>query len=83
MNIGMLWFDNDPKVGLETKIERAASYYLKKYGKNPDLCYVHPSMLSTETPPLSPIEVRPNQAVLPHHFWIGVHQPGASLPQAG
>ena len=45
MNIGMLWFDNDPKVNLDTKIERAALYYAKKYGKNPTLCFVHPSML--------------------------------------
>jgi len=45
MNIGMLWFDNDPKVNLDTKIERAAIYYAKKYGKNPTLCFVHPSML--------------------------------------
>jgi hypothetical protein len=46
MNIGMLWFDNDPKVNLDTKIERAAMYYAKKYGKNPTLCFVHPSMLA-------------------------------------
>lgn len=83
MNIGMLWFDNDPKAGLETKLERAAIYYQKKYGKTPDLCFVHPSMLGQDKPPLSPIEVRPSRSVLPHHFWIGVHQPGVSLPQAG
>jgi hypothetical protein len=46
MNIGMLWFDNDPKVNLDTKIERAALYYARKYGKNPTLCFVHPSMLA-------------------------------------
>jgi hypothetical protein len=46
MNIGMLWFDNDPKVNLDTKIERAAIFYAKKYGKNPTLCFVHPSMLA-------------------------------------
>jgi hypothetical protein len=46
MNIGMLWFDNDPKVNLDSKIERAAIYYAKKYGKNPTLCFVHPSMLA-------------------------------------
>jgi hypothetical protein len=45
MNIGMLWFDNDPKAGLEVKVERAAIFYRNKYGKNPSLCFVHPSML--------------------------------------
>ncbi len=45
MNVGMLWFDNDPKVNLDSKIERAAVYYRTKYGKTPTLCFVHPSML--------------------------------------
>jgi hypothetical protein len=49
----MLWFDNDQKAPLNTKVERAAAYYRQKYGKMPTLCFVHPSMLNTvsETPP--------------------------------
>ena len=46
MNLGMLWFDNDPKASLEVKVERAAAYYQHKYGKTPTLCFVHPSMFS-------------------------------------
>jgi hypothetical protein len=49
MNIGMLWFDNDPKLNLDTKVERAVAYYRDKYGKTPTLCFVHPSMLPTAT----------------------------------
>jgi hypothetical protein len=45
MKIGMLWFDNDPKADLKVKIERAASYYSKKYGQAPNLCFIHPSMV--------------------------------------
>ena len=45
MNVGMLWFDNDPRVNLETKLERAAAYYRTKYGRTPTLCFVHPSMI--------------------------------------
>jgi len=45
MNIGMLWFDNDPKSNIDLKIERAATYYRTKYGRTPTLCFVHPSML--------------------------------------
>ena len=48
MNVGMLWFDNDTKSELDQKIERAALYYRKKYGKVPNLCFVHPSMLPSE-----------------------------------
>ena len=48
MDTGMLWFDNDPRKDLNTKINLAADYYFKKYGRKPDLCFVHPSMLSAE-----------------------------------
>ena len=45
MNVGMLWFDNNPKMTLENKVGRAAAYYQDKYGKTPTLCFVHPSMV--------------------------------------
>jgi hypothetical protein len=50
MNTGMLWFDNDPKTALTAKIERAADYYRHKYGRDPNLCLIHPSMLPTNDP---------------------------------
>lgn len=79
MNIGMLWFDNDPKAEISTKIERAARYYREKYGRQPNICFVHPSMLQEGylTRPgekeRNPIEVRASKSVLPNHFWIGVN----------
>lgn len=84
MNIGMLWFDNDPKAELGTKIERAATYYRKKYGQNPTLCFVHPSMLAEKGAGQSEpakekalqsggVEVRLTRSVLPNHFWIGIN----------
>ena len=93
MDIGMLWFDSDPKTEPARKIERAVAYYQKKYGRNPTLCYVHPSMMlafqgtRTETVlPESPanyiraggVEVRQNRSILPNHFWIGVNGVGAT-----
>lgn len=74
MNIGMLWFDNDQKVDLATKIHRAAEYYHKKYGVQPDLCYVHPSMTAAENLPRNGIEIKPNRRILPNHFWLGVKE---------
>ena len=50
MNVGMLWFDNDPRTALTAKVARAADYYRQKYGLVPDLCLVHPSMLSGAAP---------------------------------
>ncbi len=74
MKIGMLWFDNDPKSDLKVKIERAMSYYSKKYGQDPNLCYVHPSMVANGNGHTNGngIEIRPNRSVLPNHFWIGM-----------
>lgn len=50
MNVGMLWFDNDPRLGFEGKVARAADYYRTKYGRKPTLCFVHPSMLAAQAP---------------------------------
>ena len=80
MNIGMLWFDNDPKAEFGLKIKRAVSYYQEKYGQAPNLCFVHPSMIISKEPQnedaalkLGSVEVRPSKAVLPNHFWIGIN----------
>jgi hypothetical protein len=79
MNIGMLWFDNDPKVGLDLKIKRAASYYRHKYGAAPTLCFVHPSMVGNGNGNTKKglvtagVEVKTTPTVLPNHFWIGVN----------
>lgn len=88
MNIGMLWFDNDPKANLDLKVERAVVYYRNKYGRAPNVCFVHPTMLPTaeeskaETAAdaarytAAGVEVRSNRSVLPNHLWIGVHSLG-------
>ena len=79
MHTGMLWFDNS-QTALNTKIRKAIDYYHKKYGRSPDLCLVHPSMLNDsnlggEKSALNNTEgitVRPYRPVLPGHLWIGV-----------
>lgn len=81
MKTGMLWFDNDPKTDLRAKISRAATYYQHKYGKHPDLCFVHPTMLGgAALRAYESIEIRPNRAILPNHIWIGLHEVVAALP---
>ena len=85
MKIGMLWFDNDPKVDLMLKIERAADYYRQKYGATPTTCIVHPSMLEEDpSAPDAPatkngkLTVRTSRSVMPNHFWIGVNGSASS-----
>lgn len=79
---GMMWFDNDPKTALSAKIDRAVEYYRKKYGRNPNLCLIHPGALekSTEESKANKenqngkVKVRPYSPVLPGHLWIGVEE---------
>ena len=71
MHTGMLWFDNS-QTALNAKIRKAIDYYHKKYGRSPDLCLVHPSMLKDSTLEVEKITVRPYRPVLPGHLWIGV-----------
>jgi len=74
----MLWFDNDTKTELNAKVARAADYYCKKYGKAPNMCFVHPSMLTRDAEArdaairAGSVEVRGLSTVLPNHFWIGI-----------
>jgi hypothetical protein len=72
----MLWFDNS-KDSLQVKIEKAADYYFKKYGRKPDLVLVHPSMLENgkggvNLPELQNITLRPYRPILPGHIWLGI-----------
>ena len=77
MHTGMLWFDNS-QTALTIKIQKAVDYYHKKYGRTPDLCLVHPSMLDTKEKNQRTVEapnkltVRPYRPVLPGHIWIGI-----------
>jgi len=88
VDIGMLWFDNDKQIDLDLKVLRAASYYHKKYGRRPNLCFVHPCMIKTKNSRVSlkskkvqgstnsEVEIKESFEILPNHFWIGITQKG-------
>jgi hypothetical protein len=78
MQVGLLWFDNDPHRGLASKIEDAARRYREKFGRPPDTCYVNSAIfngsLVIATPPdlaKQTLRVVPAANILPHHFWVG------------
>jgi hypothetical protein len=80
MDIGLLWFDNDSRRGIEEKVQRAVAHYSRKYGHRPNVCFVHPNMLKgngngkgrQKVLRTDGVEVRPGRAILPDHFWLGV-----------
>ena len=83
MHTGMLWFDNSQST-LPVKIRKAMEYYIKKYGRRPDMCLVHPSMLEKDQNRLEvdQLVVRPYRPVLPGHIWIGIEDKGETQPAA-
>jgi hypothetical protein len=75
MDIGMLWFDDNPGVNIAEKVTRAASYYASKYGCKPNICFVNPGMLAGEMKKRADgIEIKASRTVQKHHFWLGVQQ---------
>ena len=77
MHTGMLWFDNS-QTDLTIKIQKAVDYYEKKYGRKPDLCLLHPSMLDAShnqrSLEIGSLTVRPYRPVLPGYIWIGIEE---------
>jgi len=82
MEVGLLWYDNDPQRALEDKVGRAAQRYHDKYGRWPNTCYVHPQAVAELTEAELQIMFRldttqgkirlisaPN--ILQHHYWVG------------
>lgn len=75
MEIGMLWFDNDPKKALKAKIIEAADHYRKKYGQVPTICMVNPLQLGDgEETKVGRVFVRSSRIILAGHLWIGVEE---------
>ena len=74
MQEGLLWFDADPKRDLAEKVTRAADRYHFKFGRRPNLCYVHSSVPDLGSVELNGIRLVPADNVLKHHFWIGIEE---------
>lgn len=71
---GLLWFDDDPVRSLADKVGRAARRYELKYGRAPNVCYVHPTMIDNREARVDALRVLPARTVLPNHFWVGVQE---------
>ena len=75
MTIGMLWRDTDLTTSLSHKVQKAADYYLKKYGRKPELCLVHPTMMDAcKNEVVDGIMIRPWRLIQPGNLWIGLEE---------
>ncbi|MBN1177987.1 MAG: hypothetical protein JXD18_02165 [Anaerolineae bacterium] len=71
MKQGLLWFDDDAKRDLAQKVGLAAQYYCQKFGRRPNTCYVHPSVLPETAQKIDGVRITTLPSILKHHFWVG------------
>jgi len=72
MFAGFMYYDNDPKADLKTKVLRLAERYAARFGKTPNVCHVHPSLVPATNG--IGIEVKGMREVMPNYFWFGVRE---------
>jgi hypothetical protein len=72
MQVGLLWFDDDPRRPFEVKVEEAVERYIEKFGAQPNTCFVNPQTLPNGIRSHAGVAIRPLATVLPDHFWIGL-----------
>ena len=72
MQVGMLWFDDDPRRKFDDKVARAVGHYKEKYGQSPTLCLVNPGALNGGPAHVAGVQIKSARSVLPNHFWIGL-----------
>lgn len=76
MKVGLMWFDDDAGCDLSRKVGRAARHYQRKFGRKPNVCYVHPSLLEGGAPRVGSVRVASLASMLRHHFWVGEEETG-------
>lgn len=74
MDSGELFFIADVNQDLEGKVLWAAQSYKRKYGQDPTLCMIHPSLLDGARK-LGSLKLEPKKSVLPSYLWMGVDEP--------
>ena len=68
---GMLWYDNDQKKDINSKILTAVNYYKNKYGAEPNYCLLNSKTGSLQDINIENINIAISDSILIHHFLIG------------
>jgi hypothetical protein len=70
MQIGLLWYDDDPRKTLDAKIAQATRRYREKYGRVPNACVVNPAVATGGH--CGGLRLIPTRTIRPNYLWIGV-----------
>jgi hypothetical protein len=73
MQVGLMWYDDDPRKSLETKIEQAAARYCEKFGREPTACYVSTAS-GAAGGRRGGLRVVPLRTLRANYLWIGVDE---------
>jgi hypothetical protein len=74
VNLGWLWFDDDPKTSLDEKVALASTRFRQKFGRLPRVCYVSQRVSGDLQLALDHVQVRTASNVLPGHFLFVVEE---------
>lgn len=83
MELGELFLIEDTRMSPEARVLWAAERYRRRYGQDPSLCLVHPSLLPAAGGRIAGLRVEAKPALLPNYLWLGSVAPeGRPKPSA-
>ncbi|HEV7129826.1 MAG TPA: hypothetical protein VGN32_20505 [Ktedonobacterales bacterium] len=75
IQLGVLWFDDDPKRPLAQKVEQAVVRYRERLGRAPDLCQLNPAqaaaLATQKAAGLPALRLVADASVRPNYFLVG------------
>lgn len=71
MQVGLLWYDRDPRKSLAQKIEDATQRYVEKFRRRPDTCHVNPGDHQAVEAPLRLVA---NPLIQRNTLWVGIEE---------
>lgn len=61
------WFDDNPKLSAELKIQDAIAAYMRRFGKRPNIVLVN----EADVVDVKGMTIRPENFIRRHNFWVG------------
>jgi hypothetical protein len=82
MELGELFRIEDQRMNLEQRVLWAAERYQRRYGQQPTLCLLHPSLLEGAQARMGALRLVGKKSVLPNYLWLGAPKAGGPRPLA-
>ena len=82
MEVGELYYITDSRLDLEERVLWAAERYQKKFGQQPTLVMLHPSLIKAGQQRLGKLRLEAKKSVLPNYLWVGVPADASTKPLA-